>query len=86
METFTSTYLSLFRTEISTQNDLLSYCPAPGDLLYPEMFLMMKNIESQQPKSPDATNEFKEQTTLNPIDQHGLWYPVSYGKVVFETF
>lgn len=68
----------VFRTEISTQNDLLSYCPAPGDLLYPEMFLMMKNIESKQPKSPDPTNEVKPQTTLNAVDQHGLWFPVCF--------
>jgi hypothetical protein len=32
----------VYRTEISTQNDLLAYYPAPGDLLYPEMFLMVQ--------------------------------------------
>lgn len=59
------------RTEISTQNDLLSYRPAAGDLLYPEMFLMMKDIESKQSKNQmnDSTKEVPIKTSLNAMDQ-----------------
>lgn len=69
----------VYRTEISTQNDLLAYNPtSTGDLLYPEILLMMKDIEAKQSKlneSTVTTNEsiVRPQTALNAIDQHGLW-------------
>lgn len=67
----------VYRTEISTQNDLLAYNPtSAGDLLYPEILLMMKEIENKQSKINEPIEGTpKIQTTLNAIDQHGLWYP-----------
>jgi hypothetical protein len=55
---------------------LLSYYPAAGDLLYPEMFLMMKDIETKQAKTQFPNSQENPTSKSSAIDQHNLWYPV----------
>ncbi|KAI6178118.1 Component of oligomeric Golgi complex 3 [Aphelenchoides besseyi] len=60
----------VYRTSIFARNDLLSYNPVIGDLYYPELFLMMRDIEQKQ-----KTNELAQKSNLTAVDQHCLWYP-----------
>ncbi|CAD6198323.1 unnamed protein product [Caenorhabditis auriculariae] len=74
----------VYRAGLYAQNDIAAYRPAPGDVAYPQMLQMMRQIDNEQklkaqneePEEPGKIRlERKSSSSVAAIDQHCLWYP-----------